>query len=71
MTRYSDSRRFLSGSEGKESACNVGDPVSLPGLERSMEKGMATHSNILAWRTPWTEELGGLQSMRLQRVGHD
>ena len=37
----------------------------------SLEKGMATHSSILAWRSPWTEEPGGLQSMGLQRVGHD
>ena len=36
-----------------------------------LEKGMATHSSIFAWRTPWTEEPGGLQSMGLQRVGHD
>ena len=36
-----------------------------------LEKGMATHSNILAWRTPWTEEPGGLQSMGSQRVRHD
>ena len=36
-----------------------------------LEKGMATHSNILAWRIPWTEEPGGLQSMGLRRVGHD
>ena len=35
----------------------------------SLERGMATHSNILAWRIPWTEEPGRLQSMRLQRVG--
>ena len=35
-----------------------------------LEEGMATHSNILAWRIPWTEEPGGLQSMWLQRVGH-
>ena len=35
------------------------------------EKGMATHSSILAWRIPWTEEPGGLQSMELQRVRHD
>ena len=35
------------------------------------EKEMATHSSILGWRTPWTEEPGGLQSMGLQRVGHD
>ena len=36
-----------------------------------LEKEMATHSSILAWRIPWTEELGGLQSMGLQRDGHD
>ena len=36
-----------------------------------VEKGMATHSSVLAWRTPWTVEPGGLQSMGLQRVGHD
>ena len=35
-----------------------------------LEKGMATHSNILAWRIPWTEEPGGLQSMGSQRIGH-
>ena len=39
--------------------------------EAPLEKGMATHSSILAWRMPWTEEPGGLQSMRLQRVGHN
>jgi len=36
-----------------------------------LEKGMATHSSILVWRIPWTEEPGRLQSMGLQRVGHD
>ena len=36
------------------------------GLEHVLEKGMATHSSILAWKIPWTEELGGLQSMRFQ-----
>ena len=40
-------------------------------MERSMEKGMATHSSILAWRIPWTEEPGRLQSMELQRVGYN
>ena len=39
--------------------------------EYSLEKGMATHSSILAWRSPRTEEPGGLQSMGLQRVGHN
>ena len=41
------------------------------GQEDPLEKGMATHSSILAWRIPWTEEPGGLQSMGLLRVGHD
>ena len=41
------------------------------GQEDPLEKGMATHSSILAWRTPWTEELDGLQSMGSQRVRYD
>ena len=41
------------------------------GQEDPMEKEMATHSSILAWRTPWTEEPGGLQSMGSQRLGQD
>ena len=41
------------------------------GWEDPLEKEMATHSSILAWRIPWTEEPGGLQSTGLQRVGHD
>ena len=41
------------------------------GWEDPMEKEMATHSNILAWKIPWTEEPGGLQSMGSQRVGYD
>ena len=41
------------------------------GREDPLEEGMATHSSILAWRIPWIEEPGGLQSMGLQRVGHD
>ena len=41
------------------------------GWEDPLEEGMATHSSILAWRIPWTEEPGALQSMGLQRVGHD
>ena len=41
------------------------------GWKEPLEKGMTTHSNILAWRIPWTEELGGLQFMGSQRVRHD
>ena len=45
--------------------------VRFLGWEDPLEKGVATHSSILAWRIPWTEEPGGLQSMGLQRGGHD
>ena len=62
---------FPGGSDGKESAHNAGDLGSIPGLEDPLEEGMATHSSILAWRIPWTEEPGGLQSMGWQRVRHD
>ena len=41
------------------------------GREEPLEKEMATHSSILAWKIPWTEEPGDLQSMRSQKVGHD
>ena len=62
-------------SDGKESACNAGDLGSIPGWERSsgepLEKGTATYSSILAWRIPWTEEPGALQSLGLQTVRHD
>ena len=58
---------FPGGSDGKESACNAGDP----GWKDPLEKGMATHCSILAWRIPCTEEPGGLQPMRSLRVGHD
>ena len=57
------------------SVCNAGDLSgdggSIPGKEDSLEKEMATHSSILAWTIPWTEEPGGLHSMGSQRVGYD
>ena len=53
------------------SADDVGDMSSVPESGRSLEEEMATHSSILAWRIPWTEEPGGLQSVELQRVGND
>ena len=62
---------FPGGSDGKESACNAEDLDSILGWERSPGEGKATHSSILAWRTPWTKEPDGLQSMGSQRVGHD
>ena len=45
--------------------------VRFLGWEDPLEEGMATHSSILVWRIPWTEEPGKLQSMGLQKVGHD
>ena len=59
---------------GKESTCNAGAAETLvhsQGQEDPLEEGMATHSSILAWRIPWTEELSGLQFMGSQRVGHN
>ena len=47
------------------------DRGSTPGWEDLLEKEMATGSSILVWQNPWTEEPGGLESMGLQRVGHD
>ena len=52
-------------------AIDTGDAGLIPELGRSPEKEMATHSSILAWRIPQTEEPGGLQSMAWQRVGHE
>ena len=45
--------------------------VQSQGQEDPLKKGMATHTSVLAWRIPWTEEPGRLQSMGSQRVGHD
>ena len=56
----------LSASTGDEEA-----QVQSLGREDPLEEGMATHSSTLAWRIPWTEKPGGLQSMGSQRVGHD
>ena len=49
------------------SAGDISDTGSFLGQEDPLEKGMATHSSILTWRIPWTEEPGGLQSMRSQK----
>ena len=62
---------FLGGSDGKESAYNSGDLGLIPGSGRSPGEGNGYPLQYLAWRIPWTEEPGGLQSMGLQRVGHN
>ena len=59
---------FSGGSDGKESASNAGDLVWSLGWEDPPEKGMATHSSILAWEIPWTEEPGRLQSMGVTKI---
>ena len=61
----------LPAMQDKESACNAGDVGLIPGLGRSAGEGNATHSSILAWRIPWTDEPGRLQPMGLQRVRYD
>ena len=59
---------FPGGASGEESTSNVGDLGSIAASGGSPEEGTATHSSILAWRIPWTEEPGWLQS---HRVGRD
>ena len=62
---------FPGGSDGKASVYNPGDLGLIPGSGRSPGEEMATHSSILAWKTPWTEEPGGLHSRGCKRVGLD
>ena len=66
---------FPGGVCGKEPSCQCWIGKENEGLilrwEDPLEEGMATHFSILAWRIPWTEEPGGLQSIGSQRVGHD
>ena len=62
---------FPGGSVVKNPPASAGDVGSIPRSEDPLEDGMATHSSILAWRIPWTEEPGSLQSIGSQRVGHN
>ena len=65
---------FPRGTVVKNLPANTGDTKdagSSLGMEDVLEQEMATHSHILAWKIPWTEEPGGLQSIGSQRVGHD
>ena len=64
MKTHTHTQGFAGGSDGKDSA-------KQETWVRSLGWGMATHSSILAWRVPWTEEPGRLQSMGLQRGGQD
>ena len=65
------SEDFPGGWDSKASAYSVGDRIRSLGREDPLEKEMATHSSILAWKIPWTEEPGRLQSMGSQGVGHN
>ena len=72
ILRRSDYFRDFSGdSDGKTSIYNAGDQGSRPGLGRSLEKEMAIQSSTIAWKIPWKEKLGRLQSVGLQRVRYD
>ena len=53
----------------REPACNAGDARDMGLIP--LEKGVVTHSSILAWKIPWAEKPGGVQTMGLQRVRHD
>ena len=71
LTSHAQSEpRLPGGSDSRESACDVGDRAQSLGWTDLLEEGMATHSNILAWTFPWTEDPGGLQSTGSQRVVH-
>ena len=62
---------YLLAQVVKNPSANAGDAGLTLGQEDPLEKEMATHSTALAWDISWTEEPGELQSIRLQRVGHD
>ena len=66
-----DTQGFLVAQTVKNLPAVQETQVRSLGWDDPLKKGMATQSSILAWRSPWTGEPGGLQSMGLQRVGHD
>jgi len=68
---YGASQVALAVKNLPASAKDTGDTGLIPGLEKSIGGGKATHPSILAWRIPWTEESSGLLFIGLQRVGHE
>ena len=70
-SRTKRSKGFPGGSDGKESDCSGGDLGSILDREDPLEKELATHFSIVAWRNPQTEEPGGLQSIGSHRVRYD
>ena len=77
IREFHGSEAFPGGARDKEPTCQCRRPETLEicvlslGQEDPLEEGTATHSSILDWRIPWTEEPGGLQSIESQRVRHD
>ena len=71
IKRCTQSQGFPQWLSSKESVCSAGDRDSILGQEDPLEEGMVTHSSLPAWRIPRTEELGRLQSMGSQKVGHN
>ena len=77
IREFHGSEAFPRGARDKEPTCQCRRPETLEicvlslGQEDPLEEGTATHSSILDWRIPWTEEPGGLQSIESQRVRHD
>ena len=71
IVAFALSKGLLDGSAVKKPPAMNETQVQSLGQEDPLEKERATHPSILAWEIPWTEEPGGLQSMGLQRVGHD
>ena len=63
--------QWLSGKDSTCNASNTEDISLIPGSDDPLERGVATHSNILSWRTPWREDPGGLQFIGSQRVRQD
>ena len=71
-TRHTlENKGFPDGSDGKASVYDMRDQVRSLSWEDPLEKEMAIHSSTIAWKIPWTEEAGRLQSMGSHRVGHD
>ena len=71
LVSYRRLQGFPGALDGTESACNAGDLDLISELGKYPVEAMATHSTILVWRIPCTEEPGGLQSIGSQTVGHD